>query len=199
MKIDIELIKKLRAKTGAGVMDCKRALEKTNGDIDKAVEELRKMGLAKAEKKLERPTQEGIVEAYIHFGNRLGVLVELNCETDFAANTPEFKRLARDIAMQIAATDPKWISRDDVPKKRIEYELQIYKEQAKNEGKPEHTWDRIAQGKLEKFLKENCLLEQPFIKNPEITVETYIKEHIAKFSENIRVKRFARFKVGEEE
>ena len=198
MKISADLIKELRERTGAGILDCKKALEKTGGDIDKAVEELRKMGIAKADKKLSRETKEGIIEAYIHPGAKLGVLVELNCETDFVANTKEFKELAHNIAMQIAAQVPRFVKREDIPQEVLEKEREIYREQLKNSGKPEHVIDKIVEGKLEKFYEEACLYEQAYIKDPSITVEELIKTHIAKFGENIRVKRFARFRIGEE-
>ncbi|MEO0239239.1 MAG: translation elongation factor Ts [candidate division WOR-3 bacterium] len=198
MSIPANLIKELRERTGAGVLDCKKALEKTNGDIEKAVEELRKMGLAKADKKLDRETKEGIIEAYIHPGARLGVLVEVNCETDFVANTDEFKKLAHNLALQIAAMAPKYVKREDVPEEVIAKEKEILMEQLKREGKPENVIQKIVEGKMEKFYQENVLYEQQFFMQPEITVEEYIKQHIAKFSENIRVKRFARFKIGEE-
>jgi len=198
MKISADLIKELRERTGAGILDCKKALEKTGGDIDKAVEELRKMGIAKADKKLSRETKEGLIEAYIHPGAKLGVLVELSCETDFVANTKEFKELAHNIAMQIAAQAPSFVKREDIPQEVIEKEKEIYREQLKNSGKPEHVIEKIVEGKLEKFYEEACLYEQPYIKDPSITVEELIKTHIAKFGENIRVKRFARFRIGEE-
>uniref|UniRef100_A0A7V3KP05 Elongation factor Ts n=1 Tax=candidate division WOR-3 bacterium TaxID=2052148 RepID=A0A7V3KP05_UNCW3 len=198
MSIPANLIKELRERTGAGVLDCKKALEKTNGDIEKAVEELRKMGLAKADKKLDRETKEGIIEAYIHPGARLGVLVEVNCETDFVANTDEFKKLAHNLALQIAAMAPKYVKREDVPEEVIAKEKEILMEQLKREGKPENVIQKIVEGKMEKFYQENVLYEQQFFMQPEITVEEYIKQHIAKFSENIRVKRFARFKIGVE-
>jgi len=198
MKISADLIKELRERTGAGILDCKKALEKTGGDIEKAVEELRKMGIAKADKKLSRETKEGIIEAYIHPGAKLGVLVELNCETDFVANTKEFKELAHNIAMQIAAQAPRFVKREDIPQEVLEKEREIYREQLKNSGKPEHVIDKIVEGKLEKFYEEACLYEQAYIKDPSITVEELIKTHIAKFGENIRVKRFARFRIGEE-
>ncbi|HDL60256.1 MAG TPA: translation elongation factor Ts [candidate division WOR-3 bacterium] len=198
MKISADLIKELRERTGAGILDCKKALEKTGGDIDKAVEELRKMGIAKADKKLSRETKEGIIESYIHPGAKLGVLVELNCETDFVANTKEFKELAHNIAMQIAAQAPSFVKREDIPQEVLEKEKEIYREQLKNSGKPEHVIEKIVEGKLEKFYEEACLYEQAYIKDPSITVEELIKTHIAKFGENIRVKRFARFRIGEE-
>ncbi len=197
-KVSIDEIKNLRKITGAGVLDCKIALEATDGDIEKAIEYLRKRGIARAEKKLERETQEGIIAAYIHTGDRLGVLLELNCESSFVAQTPEFKALAKDIAMQIAAMAPEYVSADEVPEDVIEHEKEIYREQAKSEGKPEHAWDKIVEGRLQKFYEEKCLLSQPFIKDQSITVEEYIKEHISKFGENIRVRRFVRFKVGEQ-
>ncbi|OQX56389.1 MAG: elongation factor Ts [Candidatus Cloacimonas sp. 4484_209] len=198
MDIPIEKIKELRERTGAGVLDCKKALQETNGDIDKAIEYLRKSGIAKAEKKLMRKTQEGVISAYIHPGDRLGVIVELNCETDFVAKTDDFKKLAKDIAMQIAATNPLSIKREDVPQEIIEKEKSIYKTQVEDSKKPEKIIDKIVDGKLNKFFKEVCLLEQPFVKDSSISVEDYIKEYIAKLGENITVKRFARFRIGEE-
>ena len=198
MKIDTELIKELRARTGAGIMACKKALEKTGGDIEKAVEELKKEGLLKAEKKLDRAAKDGLVYAYIHPGSKVGAMLELNCETDFVANTDEFKQLAHDIAMQIAAMSPIAVSRDDIPKEVLEKEKEIYREQLRKEGKPEHIIDKIVEGKMEKFFKEKVLLEQDFIKDPSITIEQLIKLHISKFGENIRVRRFCRFRIGEE-
>jgi len=198
MKIDTELIKELRSRTGAGIMACKKALEKTGGDLEKAVEELKKEGLLKAEKKIDRSAKDGLVYAYIHPGSKVGSMIELNCETDFVANTDEFKQLARDIAMQIAAMSPIAVSREDISKDVIEKEKEIYKEQLKKEGKPEHIIDRIVEGKMEKFFKEKVLLEQEFIKDPSLTIEQLIKLHISKFGENIKVRRFCRFKIGEE-
>lgn len=195
--IPIEKIKELRQRTGSGILDCKQALIEADGDIEKAIEILRKKGIAKAEKKMERPTAEGVVEAYIHPGERLGVLVEVNCETDFVARNPEFRRFVRDIAMQIAATDPLAISPEDLPPQIVEREKKIYEEQLKDSGKPKEVIEKIIQGKLQKFYEEVCLLNQSFIKNPEKTVEVYLKEQIAKFGENIRIRRFARFKIGE--
>jgi len=196
VKIAKGAIIELKDRTGAGIMDCKNVLVECNGDIDKAVELLRKKGIATSEKKRERKTDEGIVEAYIHPGARLGVLVEIACESDFVARTPEFKTLARDIAMQIAASNPTWIDKKDVPDEVTENEKTIYECQAKESGKPEKIIPKIVEGKIENFYKETCLLEQAFIKNLDISVEDLIKEHIAKFGENIRVTRFARFKVG---
>lgn len=196
-EVPLEKIKELRQRTGSGILDCKQALIEANGDIEKAIEILRKKGIAKAEKKLERPTAEGVVEAYIHPGERLGVLVEVNCETDFVARNPEFRRFVRDIAMQIAATDPLAIVPEDLPPQIIERERKIYEEQLKDSGKPKEVIEKIIQGKLQKFYEEVCLLNQAFIKNPEKTVGVYLKEQIAKFGENIRIRRFARFKIGE--
>ncbi len=198
MKIDTELIKELRARTGAGIMACKKALEKTGGDIEKAVEELKKEGLLKAEKKLDRTAKDGLVYAYIHPGSKVGAMLELNCETDFVASTDEFKQLAHDIAMQIAAMSPIAVSRDDIPEEVLEKEKEIYREQLKKEGKPDHIIDKIVEGKMEKFFKEKVLLEQEFIKDPSLTIEQLIKLHISKFGENIKVRRFCRFKIGEE-
>ncbi|MEO0199345.1 MAG: translation elongation factor Ts [candidate division WOR-3 bacterium] len=198
MAITPEMIKELKERTGAGILDCKKALEKTGGDIEKAVEELRKMGLAKADKKLSRETKEGLVEAYIHPGARLGVLVEVNCETDFVANTDEFKKFVHNIALQIAAMSPKYVRREDIPVDVIEREKEILREQLKREGKPDQVIEKIIEGKLQKFYQENVLYDQEFFMEPGVTIEEYVKQHIAKFSENIRIKRFARFKIGEE-
>jgi elongation factor Ts len=198
MDIPIEKIKELRGRTGAGVLDCKIALENTKGDVEKAIEHLRKLGIAKAATKLLRKTDEGIIEAYIHPGARLGVLIELNCETDFVAKTDDFKKLAKDIAMQIAASNPISISRDGIPQKILEKEKSIYRTQLENSEKPENIIEKIIEGKLGKYFKEVCLLEQPFVKDTNISVEDYIKSHIAKIGENISVKRFSRFHIGEE-
>jgi elongation factor Ts len=197
-KIDMNLIKELREMTGAGVMDCKKALEIAGGDIDKAVEELRKMGIAKAEKKLSREAKEGIIDAYIHPGAKLGVIVEVNCETDFVAATDEFKEFVHNIALQIAATNPIAVSKESLPEEIVEKEREIYKAQLKDSGKPPHVIERIVEGKMEKFFQEAVLLEQPFIKDPEKTVGELLKEYIAKLGENIVIRRFARFRVGEE-
>ncbi len=196
MNISAADVKALRARTGAGIMDCKKALAETNGDIEKAIEYLRKQGAALAEKKQDRATNEGLIEAYIHPGSRLGVLVEVNCETDFVAKTDDFKTLARDLAMQIAATNPIAVRREDIPEAVIEREKDIYRTQAKNENKPEHIIDRVIEGKLEKFYQENVLLEQHFVKNPDITVKELITEAIAKLGENITIRRFVRFELG---
>ncbi len=196
MKVSRDAIMELKERTGAGVMNCKNVLVETNNDIEKAVELLRKKGIAQSEKKMERKTEQGLVDAYIHPGGRLGVLVEVSCESDFVARTPEFQRLVRDIAMQVAASNPGWIVRNDVPEDVVEREKSIFESQAKEMGKPEKIIHRIVEGKIENFYKDSCLLEQSFIKNTDISIHDLIKEHISKFSENIRVKRFSRFKVG---
>jgi elongation factor Ts len=195
--MDLELIKELRAKTGAGIVDCKKALAEANGNIEKAIEILREKGIAKAVKKAGRATNQGIVAAYIHPGAQLGVLVELDCETDFVARTDEFKTLANEIALQIAATDPDYIDREDVPEDVLEKEKEIYKKQLEEQKKPAHIIDKIIEGKIETFYKEHCLLDLPYIRDEKRTIRDLIKEHIAKFGENISVRRFSRFKVGE--
>ena len=195
--ITAEMVKKLREKTGAGMMDCKKALEDAGGDMDKAIELLRERGLAKAAKKASRVAAEGIVESYIHGNGRIGVLVEINCETDFVARNEEFRQFAKDIAMQIAAANPKYVSREEVPLDVIEKEKTILRQQALNEGKPENVVDRIVEGRLEKFFEEVCLLEQPWIKNPDMKIKDLLTEKIAKIGENIVIRRFARFERGE--
>ena len=196
-EISAGLVKELREKSGAGMMDCKGALVEAGGDMDKAIEILRKKGIAKAAKRSERAANEGNIEAYIHPGSKLGVLVEVNCETDFVANTDDFKHLSRDIAMQIAASAPQYVSREEVPQNVIDQEMEIYKEQARNQGKPENILEKIAQGKLDKFYSEICLLEQPFVKNPDQSIKSLLDEAIGKIGENITIRRFSRFKVGE--
>ncbi len=196
--ITAQMVKELREMTGAGMMDCKNALVEADGDMEKAVEILRKKGIAKAEKKAGRETKDGLVEAYIHAGGKLGVLVEVNCETDFVANTDDFKTFVRNVAMQIAATNPIAISREDVPEDVVNREKEIYREQALSSGKPEHIVDKIAEGKLEKFFAENVLLEQAYIRDPEKTIKDYLTETIAKLGENITIRRFARFRIGED-
>ncbi len=193
-EIGVNSIKELRARTGAGIMNCKRALLAVN-NIEEAIDYLRKKGIAKADEKSGRTAGEGIIETYIHPGSRLGVIIELRSETDFTARTLEFKQLAKDLAMQVAAINPRWVSRDKIPKEEIEHELEIYSTQAKESGKPDNVIKRIAQGKLEKFYKEVCLLEQPFIKNSEISIDELIKEYIGKLRENIYIKRFTRFRI----
>lgn len=195
--IPAKLVKELRERTGAGMMDCKKALAEAGGDIDKAVNLLREKGLAAAAKKAGRVAAEGVVSSYIHGDGRIGVLVEVNCETDFVAKTDEFKELVKDIAMQIAAAKPEYVRREDVPESVIEKEKEILKAQALNEGKPEHIVEKMVQGRIEKHYKEICLLDQPFIKNPDITVQQLVNEKIAKIGENIVVRRFVRFELGE--
>jgi len=198
MKISMELISQLRARTGSGVLDCKQALDESGDDIEKAIEFLRKKGIASAAKKAERATTQGVIDAYIHPGERLGVLVEINCETDFVARNQEFRRFVHDIAMQIAATDPQVISREDVALEKIEAEKKIYEEQLVGTNKPKQVIEKIIQGKLEKYFTDVCLLEQPFVKTPDKKVGDYLKEQIAKYGENIKIKRFVRFKLGED-
>ena len=197
MAITAEQVKALRDQTGAGMMECKKALLEADGDFEKAVTLLRERGLAAAAKRADRETREGIIGHYIHAGGRLGVLAEVNCETDFVASTEEFQGLVRDIAMQIAASNPSYVRREDVRQEEIEREREIYHNQAQSAGKPEKIMERIVEGKLNKYYSEVCLYEQPFIKDPELTVEELIKAKIAVLKENIAVKRFARFKVGE--
>ena len=197
VEITAELVKKLRERTGAGMMDCKKALEKSDGDMQKAVDVLREKGMASAAKRSGRVANEGIIYSYIHPGDRLGVILEINCETDFVARTDDFRTLAKDISMQVAATNPLVISREDLKEESIQKEKDIYRAQAKSQNKPEKVMDRIIQGKLEKYFQEVCLLEQPFIKDEHKTVQERITETIAKLGENISVKRFARFRVGE--
>ncbi|MDK2855516.1 MAG: elongation factor Ts [Bacillota bacterium] len=197
MVITAELVKALREKTGAGMMDCKRALQETDGDMEKAIEYLREKGLAAAAKRAGRTAAEGVIEAYIHLGGKLGVLVEVNCETDFVARTPEFREFARDIAMQVAAANPQYLTREDVPAEVLNKEREILRAQALNEGKPEKVVDRIVEGRLEKFYSENCLLEQPFIKDPDKKVRDLLAEKIARIGENIVIRRFVRFQLGE--
>ncbi len=191
------MVKELREKTGAGMMDCKKALTAKEGDLDKAVAYLREKGLAAAAKKAGRTAAEGIVDAYIHMGGRIGVLVEVNCETDFVAKTDEFQELVRDIAMHIAAAAPQYVSRDEVPEDVLEKEKDIFRASALNEGKPEHIVDKIVEGRIEKFFKDICLLEQPFVKDPDKTVQDLLTEKIASIGENISIRRFSRFERGE--
>jgi elongation factor Ts len=198
MAIPADQVKRLRELTGAGMMDCKRALEETGGDLERAVEVLRVRGLADAKKREGRVAREGVVDAYIHMNGRLGVLIEVNCETDFVADTTDFRTLSRDIAMHIAASNPRWISREDVPDDVIEGERKLYAEQAREQGKPDQIIERIVQGKLEAFYKDNCLLDQPFVREDTKTVGELIGETSAKLGEKVEVRRFARFKLGEE-
>jgi elongation factor Ts len=197
MAISANQVKELREKTGAGMMDCKNALNESNGDMEQAIVWLRKKGLASAQKKASRIAAEGMIGYYIHPGDKLGVLVDVNCETDFAAKSNEFKGLVKDVAMHIAAQSPLYVRRDEVPPEVLEKEKEIYKDQARASGKPEHIIDKIAEGKLESFYQMACLYDQQFVKDPSQTVEQLINGLIGKIGENIRVRRFARFKTGE--
>ena len=192
-----EKLRELRERTGAGIVDCQKALAEADGDIEKAVETLRKKGLALAAKKVGRITKEGIIDAYIHPGDRLGVLVEVNCETDFVARNTEFRRFVRDIALQIAASEPMVVSREELPADVIEREKEIYRSMVQDMKKKPEIVEKIVAGKLEKFYSDVCLVEQPFVKIPEKTVGEYMKEQIARFGENIIVRRFVRFRLGE--
>ncbi|MBP2642452.1 MAG: Elongation factor Ts [Firmicutes bacterium] len=195
--ITAEMVKELRERTGAGMMDCKKALTETQGDMDKAVDFLREKGLAAAAKRAGKVAAEGVIEAYIHGGGRIGVLLELNCETDFVAKTDDFKALARDIAMQVAASNPSYVRKEEVPAEVLEHEREVLRAQALNEGKPANIAEKMVQGRVEKYYKEVCLLEQPYIKDPDKTVSQLISEKIAKIGENISVRRFVRYQVGE--
>jgi len=195
--ISAQDVKDLRERTGAGMMDCKKALTETNGDVEKAIDLLREKGLAAAAKKAGRVAAEGVVESYIHGGGRIGVLVEINCETDFVAKTDEFKGFCRDIAMQIAASSPDYVRREEVPEDVLDHERMIARQQALNEGKPEKILDKIVEGRIEKYYKETCLMEQVYIKDNDQTVAQYLTTKVAKIGENINIRRFARFAVGE--
>jgi len=197
MSVTAEQIKALREVTGAGMMDCKHALEESDGNIEKAIEYLRKRGAAIGEKRAGRATEQGLVEAYIHTGGRVGAIIELNCETDFVARTEEFRTLARDIAMQVTAMNPLVISRDQLEPALIERELDIYRTQARNEGKDEQVAEKIAQGRLEKFFQEVVLLEQTFIKDTGKTIKDLLNEAMAKTGEHITIRRFQRYHLGE--
>ncbi len=196
-EITAALVKELRERTGAGMMDCKKALAATEGDMDKAIDFLREKGLAAAAKKAGRIAAEGLVESYIHGGGRIGVLVEVNCETDFVAKTDDFKNLVRDIAMHIAAANPSYLRREEVPTAELEHEKMVLSEQARNEGKPEKIIEKMVFGRIEKYYKEVCLLEQPFVKDPDKTISDLITESIAKIGENISIRRFTRYQLGE--
>jgi elongation factor Ts len=190
------MVKELRDKTNAGMMDCKKALTETEGDMEKAVDFLRQKGLAVAQKRANRATSEGTIQTYIHAGGKLGVMVEVSCETDFVAKTDDFKDFARDIAMHVAASNPVSIQREEVSLEMVEREKEIYKQQALDSGKPEQIVDKIVTGKMDKYFSEVCLLEQSFVKNPDLTIQDLLNEVIAKMGENISIKRFARFQVG---
>ena len=197
MEITAKMVKELRDRTGAGMMDCKKALQETDGDFEKAAEHLREMGIAKASKKEGRQTAEGVIASYVHPGDKLAVMVEINCETDFVARTDDFKSFCRDIAMHIAASNPACVSRDNIDNDLVEKEREIFRQQALNEGKPEKIIDKIVDGKIEKYYSEVVLLEQPFVKDNEVSVEEYLKRIIGSLGENMGIKRFARFRLGE--
>ncbi len=191
------MVKQLREKTGVGIMDCKEALLQSNGDIDNAVDFLRKKGLATAQKRAGRAMSEGLIQPYIHMGGKLGVLVEINCETDFVAKNDDFKEFAKNIAMHIAATNPVGIASNDVPEEVINKEKEIYRAQAIELGKPENVVDKIVEGKLNKFYKDNCLLNQAYVRNPDMNISDLLNDLIAKMGENITIKRFVRFQIGD--
>jgi len=195
--VTADMVKELRARTSAGMMDCKRALVETQGDKEKAMDLLRQKGLAVAQKRAGRATSEGVIECYIHAGAQLGVMVEVNCETDFVAKTDDFKGFAKDIAMHIAAVNPVAVSRDEVPAEVVDREKDIYTAQALETGKPENIVEKIVFGKIEKYLSEICLLEQKFVKNPDLSIQDLLNELVAKMGENISIKRFARFQIGQ--
>jgi len=195
--ISAAMVKQLREKTGVGIMDCKEALSQSDGDIDKAVDFLRKKGLATAQKRAGRAMSEGFIQPYIHMGGKLGVLVEMNCETDFVAKNDDFKEFAKNIAMHIAATNPVGIASDDVPEEVINKEKEIYRAQALELGKPENVIDKIVEGKLNKFYKDNCLLNQAYVRDPDVNISDLLNDLIAKMGENITIKRFVRFQIGD--
>lgn len=197
MEITSALIKELRDKTGAGIMDCKAALNETNGDVEKAVDVLRKKGIASADKKSGRATSDGLIHAYIHAGGKLGVLVEVNCETDFVARTDEFHDFVHEVAMHIAAAEPRYVNKEDVSAEDLAHEKEIFMAQAMGEGKPAHIAEKIVEGRLNKYYSQICLMEQAFVKDPDKTIGTLLKEKIAKFGENMKICRFVRFRLGE--
>jgi elongation factor Ts len=196
-EITAAAVRDLRERTGIGMMDCKKALSETDGDMEKAVDYLRKQGMAAVEKRSGRDAKEGVISSYIHAGNRIGVLIEVNCETDFVARTNDFQEMAKDVAMHIAAERPTAVSRDDLDEADIQREKEIYLEQAKNEGKPDHIAEKIVQGRLDKYFQDVCLLEQAFVKNPDQTIEELVTEMTAKIGEKISIARFACFRLGE--
>ncbi len=197
MTITASAVKELREQTGAGMMDCKKALQEAGGDLAKAAEFLRKKGLADAAKKASRIASEGLVHSYIHGGGRIGVLIEVNCETDFVARTDEFREFVNNLALHIAASNPRWLDRDAVPEADLERERAFLSEQAAESGKPPQVVEKMVQGRIDKFLKENCLLQQPYVKDPDLTVEAYVKQRISTVGENIRVRRYVRYELGE--
>ncbi len=197
MEINAAQVKGLREKTGVGIMDCKKALRECNGDVDKAVDYLRKKGIATAQKRGGRATSEGQIQSYVHAGGKIGVLVEVNCETDFSAKTDDFSEFVRSLAMQIAATNPVSIDREGVPSDTLEKEKEIYSTQAKESGKPEKVIEKIVEGKIKKFYSEVCLLEQAYVKNPDLTIQDLLNEMMAKTGENVIIRRFVRYQLGE--
>ena len=197
MEVNASTVKELREKTGAGMMDCKKALAECSGDLEKAVDYLRRKGLAAAAKKMTLAASEGLVGAYIHAGGKIGVMVELNCQTDFVARTPEFQALLKDIAMQVAAASPRYVKREDVSSEEFEREREIHRRQALDSGKPEKIVDKIIEGKMDRFYSEVCLLEQSFIKDPDRKVADLIRDAVVRMGENIQVRRFMRYQVGE--
>ncbi len=196
MDISAKLVKELRDRTGAGMMDCKKALSETGGDVEKAIDLLRSKGAAKAAKRADKTANEGTIASYIHHGGRIGALVELNCETDFVANTDDFQGLARDLAMHVAAAEPLAVSSNEIPEDVTERERRVYLDQVREEGKPENIWDKIVDGKMQKFFKERVLLDQKFVKNPDQSISELITEVSAKTGEKIEVARFSRFQIG---
>jgi len=198
MAVTADQVRELRERTGAGMMECKKALQESQGDFEKAIEVLRKSGIARAASRSGRAASEGVVEAYIHPGNRVGVLIEVNCETDFVARTDEFRELVRNLAMQVAAAGAEFVRREDVPTERVEREREILKSQTEGQGKPAAILDKIVTGRLEKFFAEICLLEQPYIRDDKTTVGDLVRQASAKTGENIQVRRFARFRLGQE-
>lgn len=198
MNITSAMVKELRVKTGAGMMDCKEALTTSDGDFEKAIDYLRKKGMSAATKRSSKAAKDGAVASYIHMGGKIGVLVEVNCETDFVAKTEDFQALARDLAMQVAASNPLYVNADEISEKALDREKEIYRSQLLEEKKPEKIWEKVIEGKLKKYFAEVCLMDQKFIKNTDITVGTLVSNMIAKTGENIIVRRFSRFQLGEE-
>lgn len=196
MAITTEMVKELRQRTGIGVMECKKALQENNGDIEKAITSLRKKGYARAKEKMGRETTDGMVGSYIHLNGKIGVLVEVNCESDFVARNEEFKELVKNIAMHIAASKPKYITSAEIPSKELEEEKEIFRAQFKDSGKPPEIIEKIVEGKLKKFYEEVCLEDQPFVKDDKISIKQLVASHVAKFGENIKISRFARFELG---
>jgi elongation factor Ts len=192
-----QLVKELREQTGAGILDCQKALQETGDDIEKAIDYLRQKGLAAAQKKSGRETNQGLIHSYIHMGGKIGVLIEVNCETDFVARNEEFKAFVNDLALQVAAAKPSYVKREDIPKEIVDKERAIYEGQAKEMGKPPAAWPKIVEGKVEKFYQESCLMEQAFIKDPAVMVKDLLAQKISKIGENMNIRRFTRYQLGE--